>query len=284
VSTEHRNPRTKSWQQLLALVESEGWPIPDRIAKLLDLIANVDGTYTRLPPLGKRRTDTELARLLVGAEDPVAVIRAEDEVEAQRDALRRTLDMLGNYSRHVSTSALPRVIRDSAEELLGIASEQAALVMAEARPHVEVLERFAARGYRQDDIVATGSPEEVAAAQAVEVLQRRFTLALNLWMQAARTALSRAGGRAYDALPDLGGGVAWTNPDAASREDLADPESVRLVRAAAHPAGFSLPDSYAELKRRQVEADRARFKERNGVESPEVLVVDRSVLSDEAAA
>jgi len=116
------------------------------------------------------------------------------------------------------------------------------------------------------------------------VLRRRFTLALNLWMQAVRTALSRAGGRAYDALPDLCGGVVWTNPDAASREGLADPESVRLVRAAVHPAGFSLPDSYAELKLRQVEADRARFKERNGVESPEVLVLDRSVLSDEAAA
>ena len=282
MSTKALNPRTKSWQQLLDLMAVERWPIPRRIETVLDRLATVDEVRDRLPPLGERKTDTELGRLLIESEDPVATMLDEDAAEARRDAVRRTLDTVANYSRHVSSSALPRVIRESAEELCAIASEQADLVMAEARPHVERLQRFAARGYRHDDIMAGGTPEELAAAQAVEVMERRYVLALNVWTLAARTALSRAGGRVFDARPDLSGGVAWTNPRAATREELAMPEETRLVVAAAHPAGFSLPRSFAELKRRQDEADRARLKYRSDV--PDELAVDPSTLSDEAAA
>lgn len=282
MSTEHRNPRSKSWQTILGLMAAEGWPIPQRIAKVLDMLRELDGAQDRLPPLGKRKTDTELGRLMIGAEDPVSVIRDEDEAEAQRDALRRTLNTIGNYSRHLSSSVLPRVIRESSEDLFAIASEQVELVKVDARPHVDLLERFAGRGYRHSEVMANGTPEELAAAQAVEVLERRLVLAVNVWMQAARTALSRAGGRVFDARPDLSGGVAWTNPQAASREELALAEEVRLVVAAGHPAGYSLPSSFQELKRRQDEADRAQLKHRE-VSEPEVLVVDPASLSDEAA-
>lgn len=282
MSTKALNPRTKSWQQILDLMQAEGWPVPPRIASLLDRIAHVDEVLDELPAVEQRKTDTELGRLLVESSDPVATMLAEDDAEARRDALRRARETLANYSRHVSTSALPRLIRDTAEELCAIAAEQAELVMADARPHVEVLRRFAGNGYRHAEVMASGTPEELAAAQAVEVMERRFILALNVWTLAARTALSRAGGRVFDARPDLSGGVAWTNPREASREELAMPEETRLVVAAAHPAGFALPRSFAELKRRQDEADRARLKYRS--DAPDELSVDPSTLSDELAA
>lgn len=282
MSTKAVNPRTKSWTHILDLMEAEAWPIPRSIARVRQQLADLNAQRENLPPLGERKSDAELGRILTESADPVAAMQDEVDAEARREVLRRTQDVLGNYSRHLGAGTLPRVIRESCEELFAVASEQAELAMQEARPHAELLHRFAERGYRHEDIMASGTPEELAAAQTVELLGRRFALAITLWTMAARSALSRAGGRAFDARPDLSGGVAWTHPLAATREELASPEDVRLVVAAVHPAGFSLPPSFVELKRRQDEADRARLKYRSDL--PHVLAVDPSTLSDEVAA
>lgn len=279
------NPRTKSWLPLLAQVHAAGWPVPSRVANMLAKAEKVEQLAADLPKPSPRANDRELAARMVETGETVAVIRAEDDAEAARDATRRAWEVLSAYRSTLTGNALTKAIRDDAEQLLTVAADAAAETIEQARPHVEQLARFADRGYPHADVLARGTDVERDAAHAVERLESTFALAVNLWTQTARTALANSAARTSGMSADLGGGGAWTHPERVDRGALDDPSALRLIEAVASPGGFSLPRTFADLKARHQAGERARRRLMSGdiPHVPDVLDVDPSTISDGAS-
>ena len=225
--------------------------MPRRVQAVVDELAHVQAMADDLPSIDERQTDLDLAAAVLASGDPVATILADDEAQRRRDAVRRAREVLTTRLHHLNASVLNIAVKASADELLTIASDAAAQLLDDARPHAEALSRFAARGYVHEDVLRHGDPHEVDAAQQLERMVPAFTLALTLWMMTARTVLRSARFRTANLRPDLSGPVAWRAPELVERELRDDPERVRLVVAAVSPGGFDLPRTLAELAARQ---------------------------------
>lgn len=276
------NPRTKSWLPLLAQVQAAGWPVPEGVANLLAKLEQVEQLAANLPKPSPRANDRELAARMVETGETVAVISAEDDAEVTRDATRRAWEVLSAHRSTLTGNALTKAIRDDAEQLLTVAADAVAETIEQARPHVEQLARFADRGYLHGDVLARGTDVERDAAHAVERMESTYELAVTLWTQTARTALSNSGARIAGMVADLGRGGAWQHPERVDLHALEDPSALRLIDAAASPGAFSLPRTFADLKARHQAGERARARIRSG-KGPEILDVDPSTIVDGAS-